>query len=72
MENWTEKTCSISGKKDILKWAIQPMMKIKLNCEHCGKESVATNNMPVHLINSEQIGFSEQLRHDQKVPYYQV
>ena len=28
--------------------------------------------MPVHLTNSEQIGFSEQLCDDQKVPYYQV
>ena len=29
-------------------------------------------NMPVHLINSEQIDFSEQLCEDQKVPYYKV
>ena len=29
-------------------------------------------NMSVHLINSEQIGNREQLRDDQKVPYYQV
>ena len=28
--------------------------------------------MPVHLRNSEQIGFSEQLYDDQKVPHYQV
>jgi hypothetical protein len=28
--------------------------------------------MPVHLINIEQIGFSEQLCDYQKVPYYQV
>ena len=29
-------------------------------------------NMPAHLINSEQIGFSEQFCDNQKVPYYQV
>ena len=28
--------------------------------------------MPVHFINSEQIGSSEQLCDNQKVPYYQV
>ena len=28
--------------------------------------------IPVHLMNSEQIGISEQLCDDQKVPYYQV
>ena len=26
--------------------------------------------MPVHLINSKQIGVSEQLWDDQKIPYY--
>ena len=28
--------------------------------------------MQVHLMNSEQIGISEQFCDDQKVPYYQV
>ena len=28
--------------------------------------------MPVHLINSKQIGFSEQLCNEQKVPCFQV
>ena len=31
-------------------------------------EPFPVTNMPVHLINSEQIGFSEQLCDDQKVP----
>ena len=28
--------------------------------------------MPVHLINSEQIGISEQLCDGRKAPYYQI
>ena len=35
-------------------------------------EPFLVTNMPVHLINSEQIGFSEQLCNSQKVSYYQV
>ena len=49
-----------------------------VNKERLDKEKLGNSepgpitNMPVHLINSEQIGFSEQLCDDQKVPYYQV
>ena len=35
-------------------------------------EPFPMTNMPAHLINSEQIGFSEQFCDNQKVPYYQV
>ena len=31
-------------------------------------EPFPVTNMPVHLTNSEQIGFSEQLCSDQKIP----
>ena len=46
--------------------------------ERQGKEQLGNfepyplTDMTVHLINSEQIGFSEQLCDDQKVLYYQV
>ena len=44
-----------------------------LNKEQLGySEPFPVTNMTVHLINSEQIGISEQLCDDQKVPYYQV
>ena len=44
-----------------------------LNKEQLGNsEPFPVTNMPVHLINREQIGFSEQLCDDQKVPYFQV
>ena len=47
--------------------------KERLNKEQLGNsEPFPVTNMPVHLINSEQIGFSEQLCNDQKVPYCQV
>ena len=35
-------------------------------------EPFLLTNMLVHLINSEQIGFNEELWNDQKVPCYQV
>ena len=35
-------------------------------------ETFPVTNMPFHLMNSEQIAFSEQLCDDQKVPYHQV
>ena len=44
-----------------------------LNKEQLGNsEPFPVTNMPVHLINSEQISFSEQFCDDQNVPYYQV
>jgi hypothetical protein len=44
-----------------------------LDNEHFGNsELFPVTNMPIHLISSEQIGFSEQLCNDQKVLYYQV
>ena len=47
--------------------------KERLNEEQLGNsEPFSVTNMPVHIINSEQIGFSEQPCDDQKVPYYQV
>ena len=47
--------------------------KERLNKEQLGNcEPLPVTNMPVHLINSKQIGISEQLCDDQKVPYYQV
>ena len=47
--------------------------KERLNKEQLGNsEPFPVTNMPVHFINSEQIGFSEQLCYYQKVPYYQV
>jgi hypothetical protein len=48
-------------------------LKEWLNKEHfVNSEPFPVTNMPVHLINIEQIGFSEQLCDYQKVPYYQV
>ena len=38
----------------------------------CNSEPFPVTNKPVNLINSEQIGISEQFFDDQKVPYYQV
>ena len=47
--------------------------KERLNKEQLGNsEPFPVTNMPFHLINSEQIGRSEQFCDDQKVPYYQV
>ena len=47
--------------------------KERLDKEKLGNSKPCSmTNMPVHLINSEQIGFSEQLCDGQKVPYYQV
>ena len=44
-----------------------------LNKEQLGNsEPFPVINMPVHLMNTEQICNNEQLCHDQKVPYYQV
>ena len=40
--------------------------------ERLNKEQVSATNMTVHLISSEEIGFSEQLCENQKVPYCQV
>ena len=36
------------------------------------KEPFFVTNIPVYLINSEQIGISEKFCDDQKVSYYQV
>ena len=42
-----------------------------LNKEQLGNsEPFSVTNMPVHLLNTEQICNSEQLCDDQKVPYY--
>ena len=47
--------------------------KERQNKEQLGNsEPFPITNMPVHLINSEQINFSEQFCDDQNVPYYQV
>ena len=47
--------------------------KERLNKEQLGNsEPFPVTNLPVYLINSEQIGISEQFCDDQKVPYYQV
>jgi hypothetical protein len=35
-------------------------------------EPFPMTNMPVHIINSEQTGNSEESCNDQKVPHYQV
>ena len=44
-------------------------LKERLNKEQLGNsEPFPVTNMPVHLINSEQIKFSEHLCDDQKVP----
>ena len=44
-----------------------------LNKEQIGnREPFPMTNLPVYLINSEQIGISEQFCDDQKVPYCQV
>ena len=45
--------------------------KERLNTAQLGNsEPFLVTNMPVYLINSEQIGISEQFCDDQKVPYY--
>ena len=47
--------------------------KERLNKEQlCNSEPFPLINMPVHFINSEQIGISEQLCYEQKASYYQV
>ena len=44
-----------------------------LNKEQIGNsEPLTVTNLLVYLINSEQIGISEQCSDDQKVPYCQV
>ena len=49
------------------------LSKERLDKEQLGNsESFLMTNIPVHLINSEQFGFSEKLCDDQKVSYYQV
>ena len=49
---------------------------IKLgNKEFLNKEQIGNSEpfpVPVYLINSEQVGISEQFCDDQKVPQYQV
>ena len=48
---------------------------VRLDKERLDKEQLDNSEpFPVtnNLINSEQIGFSEQLCNSQKVPYYQV
>ena len=47
--------------------------KERLDKEQLGNsEPFPETNMPVYLINSEQIGICEQFCNSQKVPYYQV
>ena len=47
--------------------------KEQLNKKQIGNsEPFPVTNLLVYLINSEQIGISEQFCDDQKVPYYQV
>ena len=47
--------------------------KERLDKEQIGNsEPFPLTNLLVYLINSEQIGISEQFCNDQKVPYYQV
>ena len=47
--------------------------KEQLNKEQLGNsEPFPVTNFPVYLINSEQIGISEQFCDGQKVPYCQV
>ena len=47
--------------------------KERLNKEQIGNsEPFPVTNLSVYLINSEEIGISEQFCDDQKVPYYQV
>ena len=47
--------------------------KERLNKEQLGNsEPFPVTNMPVHLKNSEQTGFDEQVCDGQKVPYYHV
>ena len=45
--------------------------KERINREQLGNsEPFPVINMPVHLMNSEQVGVSDQFWDDQKVPYY--
>ena len=47
--------------------------KEQLNKQQLGNSKTFTvTNIPVHLMNNEQIGNSEQMCDEQKVPYYQV
>ena len=47
--------------------------KERLNKEQLGNiEPFPVTNLPVYVINSEQIGISEQFCDDKKVPYCQV
>ena len=54
---------------DKLLFTVKLGFKELLNKEQLGNsEPFPVTNMPVHLINSEQICFSEQSCDDQKVP----
>ena len=63
-------------KLDEIFW--QQITKLQMQYKRVNKEQLGNSepfpmtNMPVHLMNCEQIGSSEQLCDDQKVPYYQV
>ena len=60
----------IMVNNDQHKSTVNPVLgfKERLNKEQLVKsEPFPVTNMPVHLINSEQIGFREQLCDDQKV-----
>ena len=58
---------------DKLLFTVKLGFKELLNKEQLGNsEPFPVINMPVCLTNSEEIGFSEQLCDNQKVPYYQV
>ena len=47
--------------------------KERLSKEQLGNsKQFPVTNIPVHILNSKQIGISEQLYNDQTVPYYQV
>ena len=59
--------------KSIFACTVKLGFKELLNKEQLGNsEPFSVTNMPVYLINSEQIGISEQFCDGQKVPYYQV
>ena len=54
-------------------YTVKLRFKELLNKEQLGNsEPFPVTNMPVCLTNSEEIGFSEQLCDNQKLPYYKV
>ena len=62
---------------DVSRYLIDSIVKLAfkelLNKEQIGNSKPFTvTNLPVYLINSEQIGITEQFCDDQKVPFYQV